>query len=270
MGKDLKRWYTPNSNRHIIYSYKGLDIDKYPKLKSRMMEHKKILENRATKQNWWELQQPQMKYVEFMEQEKICYVDIASKPTFSIDSSGAYLANSVYFLPSNSRYLLAILNSTLMKWFVFAISRGYRGGYVTFRNIYVEQVPVKLTNQTLMNSFDSLVNQQIVANKQYRESKAKFIKLVQTNFSINTLPKKLQKFYQGDFKDFVKVLNTATKTVMSLKQQAEWESFFQEYKNLLISLINKISKLDDEIDKKVYELYGISDKEIKEIESSFD
>ena len=59
-GKDLKRWRTEPRDLWIIYIPKNaIDIDDYPAVKTHLWPFKERLEKRATKQEWFELQQAQ-------------------------------------------------------------------------------------------------------------------------------------------------------------------------------------------------------------------
>jgi hypothetical protein len=55
---------------------------------------------------------------------------------------------------------------------------------------------------------------------------------------------------------------------LSLPQKSQWLEHFEDKKQKAVDLQNKISKTDAEIDKMVYELYGLSNEEIKIIEES--
>jgi len=53
---------------------------------------------------------------------------------------------------------------------------------------------------------------------------------------------------------------------MKLSEQAEWMQYFNEQKQKAQTLKAEIDKTDKEIDKMVYELYGLSEEEIKIVE----
>lgn len=55
---------------------------------------------------------------------------------------------------------------------------------------------------------------------------------------------------------------------MTLKEQDEWEDYFNDYKSEINKLQAEISSLEDEIDKMVYKLYGLTDEEIKIVENN--
>ena len=76
-------------------------------------------------------------------------------------------------------------------------------------------------------------------NKELQEKINKFLKRLQSSFEIEKLSKKLEKFYEWEFSDFIKELQKK-KIVMSLNDQDEWEEYFDNYKKEIIELKNKI------------------------------
>jgi hypothetical protein len=265
MGKDLRRWHTPSANKYLIYPHIVKNIDKYDHIKRYLEGFKEKLENRATQQNWWELQQPQEKYIPLMNGKKIVYVDIADKPTFSLDENGFYLANSVYFLPSSDKYLLCLLNSSLCKWFIFFTSRPYRGGYVTFRNIYIERIPVKVISELERENFSQLADEMIFLTKSFETNKEKFINRVLTHFAFKTRSKKLEQFWKIGFDAFVAEIKRNSSISFDLKKQDEWEEYFNEYKPKLQQLEANISNLESRIDGKIFDVYELTENERKTI-----
>ena len=93
----------------------------------------------------------------------------------------------------------------------------------------------------------------------------RFIKRLSDNFELAKVSKKLGAFYEYDFKTLVAELKKQ-KVVLSLTQQDEWEEYFTAYKTEINQLQNQISTTDNEIDKMVYELYELTESEIKIVE----
>ena len=84
---------------------------------------------------------------------------------------------------------------------------------------------------------------------------------------LEKISKKMDKFFKLSFDEFVKEL-LKQKINLNLKQKDEWEDYFENYKKELSDLKEKIDKTDSEIDKMVYTLYGLNEKEIKIVEES--
>ncbi|MDR0962758.1 MAG: hypothetical protein LBM62_09435 [Mediterranea sp.] len=89
----------------------------------------------------------------------------------------------------------------------------------------------------------------------------RFLKRLSDNFNIKT-NSVLADFYKLDFKQFLTELKKQ-KVSLTLKQQDEWESYFDEYKSECNKLAEEIQATDEEIDRRVYELYGLNEEEIK-------
>jgi hypothetical protein len=70
------------------------------------------------------------------------YPDISLHQRFAYDVSGSFGANTTYFIPTNARWLTAVLNSTAIEWFYRSISTSIRGGYMRAFAQDMEQIPV--------------------------------------------------------------------------------------------------------------------------------
>ena len=55
---------------------------------------------------------------------------------------------------------------------------------------------------------------------------------------------------------------------MKLTEQDEWEDYFKAYKREINGLQLEIERIDKEIDTMVYELYGLTEEEIKIVENT--
>jgi hypothetical protein len=104
-------------------------------------------------------------------------------------------------------------------------------------------------------------------NKTLQTKKQKFLKRVKDNFNLDKLSKKLETFYEHDFKTFVSELKKK-KVILSLVQQDEWEEYFESYQKELTTLQIQIDNTDKEIDAMVYELYGLSEDEVAVVEGN--
>ena len=70
----------------------------------------------------------------------------------------------------------------------------------------------------------------------------------------------LQQFDQMDFKGFVAELKKQ-KIKLTLSQQDEWEEYFNQRVAECRELSAQIKATDDEIDAKVFDLYGLTEEE---------
>jgi len=100
-GKDLKRWRAEPRSLWLIYiPQRRVNIDDYPAIRDWLLPFKAALEARATKQEWFELQQAQEAYSPFFQPPKIAYGHFQDQPIYSMETTGAYSNNKTYFIPN--------------------------------------------------------------------------------------------------------------------------------------------------------------------------
>lgn len=211
---------------------------------------------------WWELRTCDY-YAQF-EVPKIIYQVFQIKPCFLLDESGLYCNNSVWFIPTNNKALLAILNSRMGWWLITKYCSQIQGGYQLiwkyFGNILIPVIEGELAEQLSI-----LANQMISLNKDIQAKRARFIRRLQDNMPDIKITGTLETFDTLDFAGFVSELKKQ-KIKLSLAQQDEWEEYFGQYKTDCEELKSSIATTDAEINNHVYALYGLTDDEIKLIE----
>ena len=212
-GRDVRRYQINYNDQHLIYTYHGVDIGKYPAVETHLKPFRDKLLKRATKQEWYELQQPQYKFAKFMDGPKIIFPDIATAPRFALDEAGYYGSNTTYFIPRRDLYLLGLLNSRLATVYFSKTCAGLEGKneiYLRFFGQYLEGFPVQVANQ--------------------RDQHSRMVSLVESMLALN-------------------------KQLAAAKTPHEQESIKRH-----------IDATARQIDKLVYELYGLMDEEIKIVE----
>ncbi|NLD98022.1 MAG: N-6 DNA methylase [Synergistaceae bacterium] len=144
-GRDVRRYYVDYKKLYLIYTYHGVPIGEYPPIEEHLRPFKDALKKRATRQEWYELQQPQYNFARYMGGPKIVFPDIATHPRFALDETGYYGSNTVYFIPKRDLYLLGLLNSALANFYFVTTCAGLEGKgetYLRFFGQYLEGFPV--------------------------------------------------------------------------------------------------------------------------------
>ena len=129
----------------------------------------------------------------------------------------------------------------------------------------IGQLPIPNISLFDQQYFIEEADEMLVINKNLHELIDKFLHRIQDNLRIKKLTRKLESFYEGDFKDFIAELKKQ-KVSLSLVQQDEWEPYFKEYQEKILTLKGEIESTDKEIDEMVFELYGLSEEERRVVE----
>ncbi len=282
-GKELNKWTAPECQQQLILFQSkwtrltyGKDIEEEEalmKLKNDypdLINHILTFEERAKKRYdkgefYWELRN--CAYYSLFEVPKIVFPNLQNSNKFAYDKTGAYINAPAVILPTEDEFLTAILNSKLVWYFLTNICVVRSGGYIEVKPQYFEQIPIPdLSNQGKAGLLSFTVRN-ITSTKELQEKASRFLKRIKSNFEFEKISTKLEKFYDFDFKTFVKELKKQ-KVKLSLVQQDEWEEYFNAYKAEINKLQSQISATDKEIDQMVYELYCLTEDEIAIIENS--
>jgi len=140
VGKDIKRYEPLRSENFLILIPKGWTQLKsrgdpnpwlwlcknYPQISEHLSQFEQQAERRSDKgEYWWELRA--CEYYEEFEKPKIMLPDISLRGNFALDDEGSfYCVNTAYILASSDRYLLGILNSSLVTFYYASISSRWR------------------------------------------------------------------------------------------------------------------------------------------------
>ena len=120
----------------------------------------------------------------------------------------------------------------------------------------LKQFPIKLPTDNAI--FVEKADLMISLNKELHEKKDKFLKLLQHEYELKKISKKLQKYWELDFDEFVKQLKGKD---LSLDKKSELMEFFDKNKIQAVELKEKIDVTDREIDQMVFDLYGLTEDE---------
>ncbi len=226
-GRDIKRYMEPASNKYLLFTKRGININNYPAIKNHLSQFKEQLMPKPKDWNgevwkgrkpgayqWYEIQDT-IDYYEEFEKEKILWPGISSTvASFAFDNNCFYGNDNMQLIQSSDKYLLGILNSAVSKFQLINICDKVQGGFYRLKIIYIKQLSIKV-------KFD----------KTEEKIKEEIIKLVDTILHLNkekqqtTLPEKLEQ------------------------------------------LQHRINYTDDKLNKLVYELYSLNEEEINIIES---
>jgi len=274
-GRNIKRYSKPKADTNIIFPYK-INLKEYT-LKSiqELEDVRDLLEAKREKLStraiikegiltgnkcWYEYQQ--INKLTLIEQEYIIYPNVSLGNNFTFSSSQV-IDMTGFIIKSNSKSLLAILNSKLIKFLMelYAISR--RGGYLEYKNQYIEKLPIrKFEDESKINE---LVTKIFNINEVFEVFVKQFLNFLKAKINIIEVNRNLSNWINLTSQDFFKEIEKQ-KIKLSLSEQSEWLQYFEEQKSKALAIKTQIVQTDKEIDQMVYELYELTDEEIKIVE----
>jgi len=233
-GREIKPYRVLPSGKVVIIPYllqngratliPETEIQKrFPLLYAYLVENKNYLsareKNRMRGSDWYAYIYP--KNIDIMQCPKILIPDIADRASFAIDEAGDYAFTSGYGITlrpdvkESPKYILALLNSSLLDLYLKRISTVMRGGYFRFFTQFIGQLPIRQID--FSNSADKTAHDRMV---------------------------------------------TLVDQMLALHRQLAAARTPQEK----TVLERQIAATDAQIDRLVYDLYGLTDDEIRIVE----
>ncbi len=152
-GKDIKRYQEPKSRKYLIFTRRGIEIERYPAIlkylkgfmTQLMPRPKDYLGNWSGRKHgsyqWYEIQDA-VDYFQEFEKFKIIYPNICKRPEFTFDINHLYTNQKCFIIPLDDLYLLSILNSKLTFFLFKQILPKLRGDFYEPGFIYLKDFPI--------------------------------------------------------------------------------------------------------------------------------
>ncbi len=290
-GRDIKRYTIDYQDLYLINTHNGykdverINVDEYPAIKEHLLQFEPQLSKRGDKgKTPFNLRN--CAYIDAFEKPNLFYPDISQQLSFVYSDSNYFTTNTGYFILSDDKYLLAVLNSKLINYYYKTISAQLGKTGIRAFTIYIEQIPIPKAIETKL--FIEKANLLLEASESFQKNTTRFQTYLKSQFSIQKLSKKLQNWHELDFGEFIKELNKykglkslaekenkervkAERTPiarLSKLDEMDWMEVFETKKAEAQTLKAQVDKIDKEIDKMVYKLYELTEAEIQIIENS--
>jgi hypothetical protein len=227
---------------------------------------------------WWELRA--CAYYDKFEVPKIFYPDLSQGSKFSFDRNDRYAGNTVYFIADIQPWTAALLNSSLVWFYLSGICDAMRGGEWRLRLFTenMDRIPVPEVTQGIQEQLSDLAQTAQTAAEARRDEIARFGRaalrdLVPGGLSNLTAAKgaKLPAAWQTDvpeFGDFTLELKKRFKRELNLQERNDWDTFVAQARERVAAFTQTIMQAEREIDTLVYQLFGLTPDEIRLIEAS--
>ena len=161
-------------------------------------------------------------------------------------------------LSANYSYkaLLTIFNSSLVR---YELNTERRSNIHIYPDDWKRLVLPKIAKQQLI-PVETLADTMLTLHQQLQEKRSRFLRRLSENFEGLKITTALQQFDQLDFRGLMSELKKQ-KIKLTLSQQDEWEDYFTERIAECQELLSQIKATDQEIDTRVFDLYGLTEEE---------
>ncbi|MXW24869.1 MAG: class I SAM-dependent DNA methyltransferase [Dehalococcoidia bacterium] len=168
-GKDIRRYQAEWAGMWLIDSHNGYDdvppieIDGYPAIKTFLDRHYEKLAKRHDRGRTPYNLRNCAYHAEFS-RPKLLWMDMSPEARFSYSDTEMFCNNKGFLLTGTSlRFLCAILNSSVVTWFVKRTARTTGMGLVQWEKFAVERIPVPRVSQAEQEPLVELVDNILAA-----------------------------------------------------------------------------------------------------------
>ena len=147
-GRDIQRYRAQWAGLWLIDTHNGygsipaVDIDEYPAIKNHLGGFYPQLKKRQDKgRTPYNLRN--CAYHEVFDEEKLVWIELVENGRFAYDDSGIYCEATTFMMTGKHlKYLCAVLNAKLVRWFLQQIAPTSGMGTLRWKKIYVEIIPI--------------------------------------------------------------------------------------------------------------------------------
>jgi len=294
-GKEVGRYRIERCSQYLIYPYheteagtglideKTLEAD-YPRCYHYFSSIRPRLEARGSKSmnypSWYSLWN--FRSISTLEAPKILTPDVCFGGSMCFDEKGAFYFNDTAYgliLKSDEDDYwgwLAILNSTVCWYYLSKTSSELRGGYFRFKSKYVLPFPIPDGDKDSIAKLAAFAKEATTGRSGLNQLTTTFLVYLTTKYDVASVSRALENWPGLEFKGFLaelkkalasaKATDGAKKVQLTLAEEAEWLTYFTAEKAKAQALQAQIAKTDAAIDALVYQLYGLTEEEVKVVE----
>jgi type I restriction-modification system DNA methylase subunit len=207
-------------------------------------------------------------------QKKIVIRQTSDHIIAAIDKNGYLDLNNVHNVFINKKmdityeYLLVILNSKLIDFIYKYLVPELGRVFAEVKGVKLAELPIYLADKKKQSPLIEIAEKMVAMNLHLKNEINGFYDWIMHSYNIEKLSQKLEKYYELSFDDF---LNEVKKKKVNVKSRENYQTLKEEFEKsitIINPLLQQIKETDNEIDQMVYNLYGLTNEEIKIIEDS--
>ena len=149
----------------LIFSYRGIEIDRYPAIRKHLEQYRSVLSKRSGKQKWYELPVTKRDAERFTQTKLIC-PNSYDHQTFAVDTEGFYCGDTCYLIPTEETWLCGLLNSRAVEWFYSQTSNQLTIDYLRARSRHIQAIPIPDLTPTQKSLIGKIVDYLIFLQEQ--------------------------------------------------------------------------------------------------------
>ena len=195
---------------------------------------------------------------------RLCCALLEQKALTESTLYSVVLTSSGYSL----KFILVILNSSLYTYYIRHKMLTNQQAFPQILMTDLKSLPIKIVNSEQQKPFIEKADLMLDLSKQQQTEKSNFLNTLKEEKGIEKISKKIDAFYDLEYAEFKKELRKKKIKIQLGSENNEWREYFNTAKQKIQEIQSLVNHTDREIDLMVYELYGLTEEEIKIVENA--
>jgi len=278
-GQDIDRWQaewnalwmlalSSSGNHSWPWSEAGEEAEAifaatFPSVHTHLNKHRDALIKRQDQgEFWWELRA--CAYWDAFDKPKIVYPEITWRAQWCFDMRQLYINNTVYILPSQDFWILAVVNSPLLWWYSWRSAIHGKDEALRFIREYVQEIPICQPTEEQRQKASTAVRRLIDITAEQQGGRRAILDWLRLEFGIDKPSQKLQDVARLDADGLAAEVKKARARSKPLSV-AEVKRLKQEHADSVVplqTLADEARTLEGRVSDLVNAAYGLTPDEI--------
>lgn len=203
-------------------------------------------------------------------QPRVVVRQIGQTPIVGFSKTNVLASNTLYSIypkaeDVNLHFMLAVLNSSVIKEYWLSKYSDSKLLFPKIKGYQLKELPIPKATMVEQNEVGIKSLKMLQLNESKQKLTEAFRSFVQQKTAVNQGFRALGNIAELTFPQLSKLLKDAG-VALSVSQEAEWMTYFNEQKQKANALQAEIDRIDKEIDKMVHQLYGLTEEEVRIVE----
>ena len=280
-GQDVDRWYAPWNGLWMIFARRGIDICAYPSVLAHLEKYRAQLEPRP--ENWrpasreeewrgrkagtyaWYEIQDSIEYWKEFDKPKIIYQEIQFYACYALDLDRNLSNNKTFFISSEDRYLLAVLNSPAAWWHNWRYLPHMKDEALSPMGFLMEGMPIAPASIRTREIVSTTVNRLITIHAKIAEARSLLLGWYRHAYEIEKPSPTLRSPFSLDWNGLVAEIKKTLGRKASLSAAAIQAIKTEHARTVapMQTLLAEADRLERQISDLVNEAYGLTPDEVR-------
>lgn len=190
-GREIKKYSYAFNGNYVLFPHNGtktkerIQVEKdYPAIFEHLLKYRDkqselvkpnnkgeiqtLIERSDQGDHWTNLRN--CAYIDSFDGEKLVWLSISDKPAFAFDNKAMHVTAPAYIMTSHcNKYLMTVLNSKTMEWYLDKVSSSTGVGTNQWSKIFVEQLPIPELSEAGRKPYETIAEYLVYLNEPTQE-----------------------------------------------------------------------------------------------------